>query len=64
MQNQGFSRSLWLHVKGIALANGHAGSFTVNATPYAVPVYERFGFAATGARVDKNGISFVPMRSS
>jgi GNAT superfamily N-acetyltransferase len=62
-QNQGLSRRLWLHVKGIALTIGHAGSFTVNATPYAVPVYERFGFVATGSRVDKNGISFVPMRS-
>jgi GNAT superfamily N-acetyltransferase len=61
-QNQGLSRQLWLHVKGIALANGNTGGFTVNSTPYAVPVYERLGFAATGARVDKNGISFVPMR--
>ena len=61
-QNQGLSRQLWLHVKADALAKGNSGGFTVNSTPYAVPVYERFGFATTGARVDKNGISFVPMR--
>ena len=63
-QNQGLSRQLWLHVKAMALSKGHAGGFTVNATIYAMPVYERFGFAATGAKVDKNGISFVPMRSN
>jgi GNAT superfamily N-acetyltransferase len=61
-QNQGLGRQLWLHVKAVALGKGNAGSFTVNSTPYAVAVYARFGFAATGARVDKNGISFVPMR--
>jgi GNAT superfamily N-acetyltransferase len=63
-QRQGLSRKLWLHVKTIALSKGHGGSFTVNSTPSAVPVYRRFGFVATGPQVDKNGISFVPMRST
>jgi GNAT superfamily N-acetyltransferase len=63
-QNQGLGRQLWLHAKATAWASGPAGGFTVNATLYAVPVYERFGFVAIGARLDKNGISFVPMRSN
>jgi GNAT superfamily N-acetyltransferase len=63
-QGQGLSRKLWLHAKTIALSRGHAGPFTVNSTPSAVPVYRRFGFVAAGPQVDKNGISFVPMRSS
>ena len=61
-QHQGLSRKLWLHAKAVALAMGNPGSFTVNSTLYAVPVYERFGFRPVGTRMDKNGISFVPMR--
>jgi GNAT superfamily N-acetyltransferase len=61
-QGQGLGRTLWLHARDIALANGNAGSFTVNSTVYAVPVYERFGFRATSARVEKNGVAFVPMQ--
>lgn len=34
---------------------------TVNSSPYAVPVYERLGFASTGPEQVKNGIRFVPM---
>jgi GNAT superfamily N-acetyltransferase len=60
-QGQGLSRMLWEHARGDALSRGNTGAFTVNATPYAVPVYERFGFQATGPRVETKGIAFVPM---
>ncbi len=36
---------------------------TVNSSRYAVPVYERLGFAATGDEQVRNGILFVPMAS-
>lgn len=34
---------------------------TVHASRYAVPVYERFGFHATGAEQESNGVRFIPM---
>lgn len=34
---------------------------TVNASTYAVPVYQRMGFDSTGPKQEKNGIVFVPM---
>ena len=60
-QGRGLSRQLWQHVQQAALAAGQHQGVTVNATPYAVPVYERFGFQPTGPRVEAQGIAFVPM---
>ena len=34
---------------------------TVNSSPYAVEVYERLGFTATGSEQTMNGIRFTPM---
>lgn len=59
---RGLARRLWTEAMDAALQAGNPGEFTVNSTPYAVPVYERFGFVATGPRVETNGIAFVPMR--
>jgi ribosomal protein S18 acetylase RimI-like enzyme len=61
-QGCGIARALWLHARLSAEAAGNPGGFTVNSTPVAVPVYERFGFRATGAQVEMNGIAYVPMR--
>ena len=61
-QGRGLARALWAHARADAQAAGNQGWFTVNSTPVAVPVYERFGFRATGPRVEMNGITFVPMR--
>lgn len=60
-QRQGLSRQLWDHARA-AVQDTNPGYFTVNSTPYAQPVYERFGFVATGPRVETRGIAFVPMR--
>jgi GNAT superfamily N-acetyltransferase len=60
-QGQGLGRALWQHAKDAALASGLHSRFTVNSSPYAVPVYVRFGFAATGPRVETRGVAFVPM---
>ena len=61
-QGQGLSRQLWQHAKAVAISAGNLASFTVNSTRYAVPVYERFGFKATGPCVETKGIAYVPMR--
>ncbi len=60
-QRQGLSRQLWEHARA-AVRDTNPGYFTVNSTPYAQPIYERFGFVATGPRVETKGIAFVPMR--
>lgn len=60
-QRRGLSRQLWDHARA-AVRDANPGYFTVNSTPYAQPVYERFGFVATGPRVETHGIAFVPMR--
>ncbi len=60
-QRRGLSRQLWGHARA-AVGEASPGYFTVNSTPYAQPVYERFGFVATGPRVETKGIAFVPMR--
>ena len=64
-QGLGISTRLWTAVRDAVLDEGDIppdGAFTVNSALGAVPVYERFGFGATGPRVEKNGIAFVPMR--
>ncbi len=60
-QRRGLSRLLWDHARP-AVGEANPGYFTVNSTPYAQPVYARFGFVATGPRVETKGIAFVPMR--
>lgn len=61
-QGRGLGRRLWMMLRDGALRSGNAGEFTVNASVFAVTVYERFGFRATGPRTEANGIAFVPMR--
>jgi GNAT superfamily N-acetyltransferase len=61
-QGKGIGRALWLAARDGALASGNPGNFTVNSTPNAIGVYERFGFICVGSKVVQHGISFVPMR--
>ncbi len=61
-QRRGFAKQLWEFAKAEAISLGNPGAFTVNSTPYAVPVYASFGFIQIGARVEANGIAFVPMK--
>jgi GNAT superfamily N-acetyltransferase len=63
-QKRGLGRLLWSMVRDIALESGNAGEFTVNSSPNAVPVYERFGFTATGPRIEAYGVAFTPMKLS
>ena len=57
---QGLGRRLWQRL--MDEAGPEISTFTVNSSPYAVPVYRRLGFQPTGPQEEKNGISYVPMR--
>lgn len=58
---QGVARRLWTRAKRETIAAGNPGYFTVNSSPYAVPVYRRFGFVTTAPEQRKNGVVFMPM---
>ncbi len=59
-QGQGVSRSLY---QALMTDIEPGTQITVNSSPNAVPVYERFGFEKTGPKVETNGIAFVPMKA-
>ena len=61
-QRQGVGRRLWEEIRALALLFGNTHGFTVNATSFAVPFYERFGFRPSGPRIETNGIAYTPMR--
>lgn len=61
-QRQGLARALWAAVQQGAAKD--LETFTVNASPNAVAVYERLGFTAHGPRTEVNGIAFVPMKTA
>jgi GNAT superfamily N-acetyltransferase len=61
-QGQGIGSALWQFALAHALQRGGSGHFTVNSSLVAVPVYNRFGFTATGAIEEAHGFRFVPMR--
>lgn len=58
---RGVARALWQAARDDALQRGNAGRFTVKSSPYAVSVYERFGFKPTGPRAEQGGLVYVPM---
>lgn len=59
---KGLAAKLWERAKVDALALGNKEGFSVRSSEFAVPVYERFGFRVIGARAEKDGIVFVPMK--
>lgn len=61
-QRRGLGRRLWEVAQAQCLELGNPGEFTVNSSKYAVPVYQRFGFVATGPLQVKQGVQFVPMK--
>lgn len=60
-QRQGVATLLWQDLAERAQLEGRRRPFTVNATPYAVPFYERMGFEVAGKRVETRGVAFIPM---
>lgn len=61
-QRTGLASRLWSTAHAAALQSGNPGNFTVNASVNAVPVYQHFGFLATGPELRSHGVVFVPMR--
>ncbi|WP_229496164.1 GNAT family N-acetyltransferase [Massilia polaris] len=58
---QGIGRKLWEHARDVAMTGGSDGGFTVNASNYAMPMYETLGFVRTLPTQCKNGLEFNPM---
>ena len=59
-QNKGIGRALFEETKR-RIGGTAPPPFEVNASLYAVPIYERLGFVKTGGVQLKNGIRFVAM---
>ena len=55
---QGIARQLVSRAETIC---GPHTTLEVNASPYAVPAYERLGFRAQSVEKEQNGIRYVPM---
>lgn len=60
-QRQGLGRKLWEVARDAAIEAGGSGSFTVNASNFAVPVYESMGFVRTAPMQCMKGLYFNPM---
>jgi GNAT superfamily N-acetyltransferase len=61
-QGQGVARKLWEVARTAAIEAGGSGSFTVNASNFAVPVYQSMGFARTAPMQCMKGLYFNPMQ--
>lgn len=57
---QGIARLLFESAKALC---PETKEFEVNSSFFAVPVYEKLGFAAVGPERTVNGITFVPMKT-
>ena len=63
--NKGIAKQLWQEAKRIHLAADPAiTEFTVNASTYAIPAYEKLGFYKSGEKKSKDGFVFTPMKWS
>jgi GNAT superfamily N-acetyltransferase len=61
-QRTGVARRLWELARDDSIREGNAARrFTVNASSYAVPAYERLGFRCVGPAQRANGVRFWPM---
>jgi len=60
-QRQGVGRQLWEAAQTKAIAAGGSGQFTVNASNFAVPMYQVLGFARTAPMQSLKGLFFNPM---
>ena len=59
---QGVAEKLWERARADAIVSGNTEGFSVRSSEFAVPVYECFGFRVIGARAEKDGTVFVPMK--
>lgn len=59
---KGIATALWQVARAAAIQAGNAGLFTVNASNYALPVYQSMGFERTAGMQFKDGIYYNPMQ--
>ena len=57
-QRQGIGRKLWKYL----LENSQKEVITVNSSPYAIPVYHKFGFVDTNTEQLSDGMRYTPMK--
>lgn len=60
LQNTGIGTALFKRFLNESMPE----AVTVNSSPFAVKVYEKLGFTATGSRQVSDGIVYIPMRYS
>lgn len=58
---QGISGALWALGRDECIKRGNPGCFTLNASTYAIPVYEKWGFVKSGEISRSGGILSHPM---
>ena len=62
---RGIARQLVARVaREISVRTPAAEYVTLNSSPFAVPIYTRMGFSATGPETTENGMRFTPMRAT
>jgi GNAT superfamily N-acetyltransferase len=57
----GLARRLWSKVMAESIELGNPGRFTVNASNYALPAYEKLGFRRTEPTKETDGVLYNPM---
>ena len=60
-QGKRLAQRLWAQVRDESLALRNPVRFTVNASNYAVPAYEKLGFRRTEPTRENNGVLYNPM---
>lgn len=55
---QGIGKKLWEYI----LEHSENEEFTVNSSPYAIPVYHKLGFIDTDSEQVTDGIRYTPMK--
>ncbi len=61
-QRQGIGTKLWRLAQAACLGAGGNGVFTLNASSFAIPMYEKLGFRRMGTIQDREGVVTTPMR--
>lgn len=59
---KGISAELWRLAKAECGRRGNDGSYNLQASTYAIPVYEKWGFVQTGETNQEYGITSTPMK--
>jgi predicted GNAT family N-acyltransferase len=62
LHRNGIASRLWRQLLVAQAAKSDSTPITVNASPFAIPVYKSLGFEPTGERVETNGVAFIPMQ--